>query len=377
MIDELDWLRDQRSDEAPPDPQVTSAAKARLMATIAAGSREKPIRNRARRGRGWALRVGLAALAGAIGLLTVGRLSGGNPEPDPAAAAVLNRLARVAAVQRSSAPPAGEYLYTRSRTAYSSGLSSSCALIEPGQREIWTGADGSGLIRTTPLATVRYFSAADQAACRAQGYPPAADLARNDTWFAPGCLGLAPVNLSSLPLDPGTLRAALETGRVEGGPKGSAEAFTQVGDLLRETDASPQLRAALYRAAAGLPGVRLLGTVTDPIGRRGIALAHADDASGATLDELIFDPRTGALLAERQTATSTDSGVPGARAGTVVGSAVYVTSHVVKRLPAGGPGRLSPPCVDHGGFVRPYPRHPGSTIITGSSARPEAGTPHP
>jgi len=48
------------------------------------------------------------------------------------------------------------------------------------------------------------------------------------------------------------------TGKVEGGPPGPAEAFTQVGDLLRETDASPALRAALYSAAAGLAGVKSL-----------------------------------------------------------------------------------------------------------------------
>ena len=54
----------------------------------------------------------------------------------------------------------------------------------------------------------------------------------------------------------------------------------QVGDLLRETSASPELRAALFKVAAGIPGVKLLGTVTDSDGRSGTAIAFPHPARG-------------------------------------------------------------------------------------------------
>ena len=88
-----------------------------------------------------------------------------------------------------------------------------------------------------------------------------------------------PVDLSKLPTDPAQLAAMISSRKIEGGPPGPAEDFVQVGDLLRESDASPALRAALFKVAAGIPGVKLLGTVTDSDGRSGIAIAFPHSAS--------------------------------------------------------------------------------------------------
>ena len=48
---------------------------------------------------------------------------------------------------------------------------------------------------------------------------------------------------------------------------------------MRGSDASPVLRAARFKVAAGIPGVKLLGTVTDSDGRPGIAIAFPHSAS--------------------------------------------------------------------------------------------------
>src|SRR5262249_8527275 len=150
-----------------------------------------------------------------------------------------------------------------------------------------------------------------------------------------------PVDLSKLPTDPAQLAAMISSRKIEGGPPGPAEDFVQVGDLLRESDASPELRAALFKVAAGIPGVKLLGTVTGTDGRSGTAIAFPHSASsepspmpsavpasgsadspspsaspspspsdsaspgpgdgsqGTVLNELIFDPATSGLLAEQ------------------------------------------------------------------------------
>ena len=51
------------------------------------------------------------------------------------------------------------------------------------------------------------------------------------------------------------------------------EAFTTIGDLLREAITPPRVSAALYRAAALIPGVTVVADATDAIGRHGVAVA--------------------------------------------------------------------------------------------------------
>jgi hypothetical protein len=195
----------------------------------------------------------------------------------------------------------------------------------------------------------------------------------SNTWAAPGCLGIDPVPLGKLPTDPKLLRARLLTGKVEGGPPGPAEAFTQVGDLLRETDASPALRAALYRAAAGLRGVRNLGIVTDQLGRRGIALAI--DSAGIR-HELIFSTTTSALLGEEGVLVQPSKGLPG-KIGSVLYWSDYLPSRVVSRLPAPSPLPLKPTCVKGAATGLKVPGHPQDTVLVGYRGRLSADSPVP
>ena len=104
--------------------------------------------------------------------------------------------------------------------------------------------------------------------------------------------------------------------------------FTLVGDALRETDEPPAVRAALYEVAGRIPGVQLLGPVTDRSGRTGLAVAY--DSSAGIRSELIFDRSTSALLEERDVAL--EGNHFGYAPGTVTGFATYVSSGVVKRL---------------------------------------------
>ena len=81
-----------------------------------------------------------------------------------------------------------------------------------------------------------------------------------------------------------------------------------VGELLREAPTPPALRAALYRVAARIPGVELVGAVRDEQGRRGIAVALPEETER---NELVFDPRSAALLGERSV-TTREQRFPGA-----------------------------------------------------------------
>lgn len=80
--------------------------------------------------------------------------------------------------------------------------------------------------------------------------------------------------LESLPTDPHTLLnmiyAHIHT--KAGGQSADYQAFDAIGTLLRETIAPPRVSAALYQAAALIPGVTKVADVTDTIGRPGVAV---------------------------------------------------------------------------------------------------------
>jgi hypothetical protein len=369
MIDELDLLRRHRDEPAPPSEQMRAAARRSLErvmhrdAQVPGGAgRRGGIPSRRRLLVGAAIAAALAVIAIAVGASV---RSGSTTQPALAAGPVLQRLARIAAAQPWAVPGPKQYLYTSSHSLTGSDTvlpgGVYCQLVFQQYRQNWIAANGEGLFREID-GPAHYLSHREAAPCKAAPAQPAGE---SDTWAAPGCLSIDPIPLGRLPRDPARLRARLLTGKIEGGPPGPAEAFTQVGDLLRETDAPPALRAALYRAAAGLPGVKSLGPVTDKLGRRGIGLAF--DSHG-TRHELIFSAMTSALLAEQEVLVGSVRGVHAAR-GTVLQWSAFTAGRVVDRLPATPPRALAPPCVRGGGIGLSVPGHPQESVIVGSSAR--------
>jgi hypothetical protein len=315
----------------------------------------------------WLLRGTLVAAAVVGVAAAVDVFGSGSPTaPSPAVAAVLGRLADVAAAGPSTVPGPGQYLYVDSENDYPSitearhGL---CVTHATEHRRIWIGADGSGLLRETAGATT-FTSPADRAACQTViSNDQLVGGRTSDLWFAPRCFMLGPTNdMRALSTDPRVLLAEMR--RIDGGPPGPAEDFVHVGDFLRETDASPALRAALYRAAALIPGVRLLGGVRDHLGRLGLGVAY--DAHGER-QELIFNPRTSALMGEQVVAAS----------GSASSWAVYRESRIVDRLPGRPPAPLTPPCVNGGGIGRQTPH--GAVMVgpTGGHTGPAGLTPQP
>jgi hypothetical protein len=174
----------------------------------------------------------------------------------------------------------------------------------------------------------------------------------SDSWFAPRCLELGLASrLTAGFLSPTTLLREMR--RIDGGPRGPAEDFVHVGDFLRESDDSPALRFALYRAAVRIPGVRLLHSVTDHLGRRGSAVSLT---SHGTTSELIFDPDNGVFLGEQTAIRGT---------GQLTGWAAYRTTAIVNRVPGNPPERLDPPC-QPGGAGYGHTTRSGITVVTGA-----------
>ncbi|MFF0553890.1 CU044_5270 family protein [Streptomyces sp. NPDC004311] len=138
--------------------------------------------------------------------------------------------------------------------------------------------------------------------------------------------------LAGLPTDPDALlRKIYEETRGKGrGP--DQEAFTTIGDLLRASLPPAELTAALYRAAARIPGVVTVDDAVDAAGRHGLAVARLDETSGQR-EEWIFDRGTLAYLGERTVQVQGVSGEGGLiRPGTVVSTTAVMTRAVVDRV---------------------------------------------
>jgi hypothetical protein len=124
--------------------------------------------------------------------------------------------------------------------------------------------------------------------------PSAGDV--RDERFSPGDQIM--VDLHGLPTDPSQLLDALRSGGVSRSvPTNDAEVFGLIGDILAQGDASPELRAALYQAAAEMDGVQLLGEVSDPLGRTGVGLAI--EAGDERIQIIVDEPSAQLLVVER------------------------------------------------------------------------------
>ncbi|HUB40751.1 MAG TPA: CU044_5270 family protein [Streptosporangiaceae bacterium] len=94
--------------------------------------------------------------------------------------------------------------------------------------------------------------------------------------------------LYTLPTDTAALKPKLMT---DFGQGGGPTLFEDVEFVLDDTPAPPVVRAALFKVDASIPGVKVVGYYTDPLGRTGTALQLGrsmivvDPASGAVIDE--------------------------------------------------------------------------------------------
>lgn len=296
----------------------------------------------------------LAAVAAVLVALPT-LILGGEGQVQPAVGQVLRAAAAVAATQPAEPPPGpGQYFYTRSREAYltSVGFNPRCAthpcdrehpweatrqwsVLAPRIRQTWIAANGGGRARVVS-AKPEFLTAGQRRAWKAAGSPHLSSGQVEDFALA----GQPFLDTSDLPTRPKALRRLIEARKIPlvDGPPGEAETFTLVGDMLRNTYLPPAFRAALYRVAAELPKVELRGKVKDPVGRTGIGVAFT---KGSVTHELIFDPKTSALLGEREVAARRipELHVP---AGTETGSTAYLDSKVVDSL-----GRGAPPGAGH------------------------------
>jgi len=332
---EAELLREIVAEPAPPTTDAYVRARAALLDRIAAAGR--PRRTLRRR---WLLPAAGLAAAGAAAaavLLTIGPSAG-----TASAASVLRSAAAAARVQE--APPVlapGQYLYTRSENAYLlytrsenaylttavNGDGKDFSALVAATREVWLERGGTGWLHERSARPV-FLGERDRERWVAAGRPHLGG-SLTDMALDSGDGQEAPMYSLDLPSDPDALWDRLQADAQGKGHGLHEEMFVLVGDALRETFTTPAQRAALYEVAARIPGVELVGGITDHTGRPGIAVAMRDRQAGVRFT-LIFDPGTGTLLGEEQVALAGNWwGYP---EGTVVGWATYLETAVVDAI---------------------------------------------
>ncbi|MCA2217331.1 CU044_5270 family protein [Jidongwangia harbinensis] len=220
------------------------------------------------------------------------------PGDQKGTAAFLNRAALVAAARPDTSISPGQYVYVRSRVAWTSQVGDGPrTLDELHDREIWIPQ-----------------SAGDEGLIRERG--ETIDL-----------VGAVPNGWSvDLPTDPDELLRAVHRRAHRYGDDRDAGSFAFIGDLLRESLMSPELSAALYRVAAKIPGVQLVPDAVDATGRHGVAVARVNAGERT---EWIFDPDTFEYLGERSyLVEDTDGG----KAGMLTATTAVLGRAVVDRM---------------------------------------------
>lgn len=330
--DELQVVRALRTTEDP-SPAAYAAAAARLQERMAATDRpgENAVAGRRppaggfggwmRRGpaRRRPLLLAATVSVAAVALVVGFAVSGGDSGLQPASASAqqaLNGVATVAEQREDRLLQPGEYWYTQSRAQYLGTAADEnpgpFSMLQASTLQTWIDRAGSGRIVTENSGEPKLLGPRDRQRWEAAGRPalgvqrpsrrgtdaqPDQDVQSVDNGgFSFGSKAISYADLQALPTDGPAMYRALLKGAGNAGPSPDEEVFTMIGDLLRSSPVPPDVRAGLYRAAAYIKGIRLVGPVRDQLGRRGVAV-ELDSIDRHR--RLIFDPDTALLLAEQ------------------------------------------------------------------------------
>ncbi|MFE0178318.1 CU044_5270 family protein [Streptomyces sp. NPDC059002] len=257
-----------------------------------------------------ALVAGAVTAAVAAGVLVASPFGDRAAQAEPPSKETVQMLEKIAAAaekQPSKGIRDDQYVYIKSKIGYSSDSDDGPGELDPiHPREIWFSVDG----KRDDLLHEPANGAQNEV------IEPELPLTPTDTYYR---------NLQRLPTDPVNMLDWLHR-ESDGSSSADQATFVLVGDLSRESLMPPEQAAALWLAAAKIPGVELLDDAVDAEGRHGVAIAREDDG---IRQELIFDKKTKQYLGERQVAT--EDLPSGFKKGTVVGRSAILERAVVDR----------------------------------------------
>ncbi|MEU9393142.1 CU044_5270 family protein [Streptomyces sp. NPDC048324] len=196
---------------------------------------------------------------------------------------LLDRISLAAADTTTPAPREGQYVYIASKVAstYPRTVGDKTTVVSQRlhSRQVWNSLDGKD----------GWLIEAGQTDDK--GITLRSDIPLSGAYDA----------LAELPTEPDALLRRIyresDADRDPEVPRDQA-AFVAIGDLLTESYPPARVSAALYKAAARIPGVVAVDDAVDATGRHGVAIARQNDTAGERT-EWIFDRKTLRFLGER------------------------------------------------------------------------------
>lgn len=338
-MDELTLLRTVGEDAGNPSPETLEGGRRALIQHI--GSRPSQKRHRGLKRAAWISggTVVAAGIAVTLVLSNVVGLAGWRGGADSAAAAALSDAA--AATIKTSDPVVapGQYLKVSTEAVYSvtsqnaKGEYAAFLATQNGQMYVPANHNDDWVWVREPSTVAKTFGAASEqaaaAGARRDSTTPEIIRAAKGAWYngRPAEWGF-----DKLPRDPQQLLNYIYRTTIGQGPSPDGEALVFIADTLRTGVVPADLRAALYRAVAGIPGVTITDRAATLNGKTGISFGR-DEGDGAR-QEIIIDPTTGLMIGERQVLLK-DNLLPGVPAGESMGWTT-VTTTVVDSAPSGG-----------------------------------------
>jgi hypothetical protein len=343
-MDELTLLRSLSEHATEPDDSAVARSRAALFERIQTDATPAiaPARPRPRR-QAWRWTAGVALTAGvlaaALVVTDVVGLGGGTGGAEPAAAAVLHEAALQAVTVADPVVLPGQYLRIQTDAVISAGIDdvsyltrSTSELYVPADRDdawVWVRPLSTFYEAFTPEAQA--IGEAD-AAARAADPEPGTELLRAEggRFYGSDPPEAGSEGYDSLPWDPRALLNHIYDVTAGTGPSPDGEALVYIADKLRQGTVPADLRAALFEAAALIPGVSITEEQAALDGRIGVAIGRDEPGAGQRQD-IIIEPSTGQVIGERHVQL-VDGVYP---AGTAV-SWTAVTTTVVDSAPEGG-----------------------------------------
>jgi len=385
-MDEISLLRRARTDIPERTPASVARGRAALFAQIEAETpyapfaavgddtafTPLPLRRRRRRTVAW---TGFSALAaGALTVALVGGnllgIGGWHGGADPAAADALNAAAIATLQATDPSLSAGQFLHVRNDAVY---------MTQAHLEEDVDAARVNGVVEDLNTVEAQYYLQREQLElfrpadrndtwwriqCRtsvAETFGPKSELAaKQNPTFTNGPIGHliempggrikyespegeikignpvggfsvpggASDDFTQLPLDPGALLTEIYRLTATKGTSPDGEALVWIADTLRGGAVPAEYRAAIYQAAALIPGVTITEEQATLNGTTGMAIGR-DETNSTFRQEIIIDPATGQFIGER---TVELEGYGPVAAGTVV-AWTAVTTEIVDAAP--------------------------------------------
>lgn len=340
-MDELELLREMRKDQPVIKDSVINGGREQLLQRIIPGA----IKTRKKR-RSKALRITLTSVA-ALGLATalvasnVMGFAGVQGNATAEAAEVLNNAAELTIKTADPVVGPGQYLKVDSTNLWLTmtgahnppdgvGAHGELEWLDTEKMAMYVPSDrGEEWVweRSGRIPTDFFSEDAKQFALKqAKEMGDTSELLRGNHGAFYGAPSSFPSDqeLAAYSRDPRVLLDSIHEATLGKGQSINGVALVFIADLLRTGVVPGDLRAALYKAAALIPGVTVMDNQATLDGQTGIAIGRVEGVSDMR-QEIIIDPETGQLIGERSVLTEALRTIP---AGTVVGWTTIRTSVV-------------------------------------------------